>query len=343
MSVDEHVEVGTKILLRFLIIALVLGFLYLIRDVVFLIFLSVLTSAALAPAVTRLKHFGLSRTPAVIIVYSVLFFGVVALISFFIPIFIDEVRQFVVNWPAYSVYLNQMLGNIESYLQPLGIAFEKESLFGNIEQSVGSGFTGIFSTTVSFFSGLISVLGFFFLSVYLSLEEKGIEKFFLLVTPDRYHGYALSLAERMQGKVSQWLFGQLLLMLIVFTMYYIGLTLLGIPYALAVAFFGGLMEIIPYVGPIIAGIPAVILGLLISPVMGLSVLAFYVIAHQLEGHIIAPQVLKRSIGLNPVVLIVAALIGAKLGGPLGILLSIPTAMILSVFVEDFLEKKSTPA
>ena len=343
MSVDEHVEVGTKILLRFLLIALVLGFLYLIRDVVFLIFLSVLTSAALAPAVTRFKRFGLSRTPAVIVVYSILFFGVIALISFFVPVFFDEVRQFVANWPAYSVHLNQILGSLESYLHPLGIAFEKESFFGNIEQNVGSGFTGIFSTTVSFFSGLISVFGFFFLSVYLSLEEKGIEKFFLLVTPDRYHRYALSLAERMQGKVSQWLFGQLLLMIIVFAMYYIGLTLLGIPYALAVAFFGGLMEIIPYIGPIIAGFPAVILGLLISPVTGLSVLAFYVIAHQLEGHIIAPQVLKRSIGLSPVVLIIAALIGAKLGGPLGILLSIPTSMVLSVFVEDFLEKKSAPA
>jgi predicted PurR-regulated permease PerM len=83
------------------------------------------------------------------------------------------------------------------------------------------------------------------------------------------------------------------------------------------------------------------MGLLISPVMGFSVLAFYVIAHQLEGHIIAPQVLKRSIGLNPVVLIITVLIGAKLGGPLGILLAVPSVMMLSVFVEDFINKKET--
>lgn len=339
MSVDERVEAGTKILFRIVLLALGLWFLYLIRDVVLLMFLAVLTSAALSPAIARLKSFGFSRTAAVALSYSVLFFGIVTILALLVPVFLDEMRDFISKWPVYTEHFGRTLALIEQYLSPLGISFHKEALFVDLEQGTSETFQGIFSTTISFFSGIISVLGFFFLALYLSLEEKGIEKFFLLLTPERYHRYALSLAERMSGKVSQWLFGQLLLMIIVFVMYYIGLSLLGIPYALAIAFFGGLMEIIPYVGPIIAGFPAVIMGLLISPVMGFSVLAFYVIAHQLEGHIIAPQVLKRSIGLNPVVLILVVLIGAKLGGPLGILIAVPATMMLSVLVEDFINKK----
>lgn len=339
MTINEHVEVGTKILFRIVLIALGLWFLYLIRDVVILIFLAVLTAAAISPAIVRLKRFGFSRTAAVALSYSVLFFGVIALIALLVPVFLNEVRDFVANSATYGERFGKTLALIEQYLSPLGVTFHKEDLFVGLEQNISGAFSGIFSTTVSFFSGMISVLGFFFLALYLSLEEKGIEKFFLLLTPKHYHRYALSIAERMSGKVSQWLFGQLLLMIIVFVMYYIGLSLLGVPYALALALFGGLMEIIPYVGPIIAGFPAVIMGLLISPVLGFSVLAFYVIAHQLEGHLIAPQVLKRSIGLNPVVLIITVLIGVRLGGPLGILMAVPATMMLSVFVEDFISKK----
>ncbi len=341
MTVDERVEVGTKILIRIVLTALIFWFLYMIRDVVLLSFLSVLTAAAMSPIILRLKRFGFSRTSAVILSYSVLFFSIVSLLALLVPVFLDEVRDFVAQWPHYIEHFTSTLSLIENYLTPLGVEFHKEFLFTDIEQSASQLFSGFFSTTVTFFSTMISIFGFFFLALYLSLEEKGIEKFFLLITPEHYHGYALSLAERMSGKVSQWLFGQLLLMVIIFGIYYVGLTLLGIPYALAIAFFGGIMEIIPYVGPIIAGVPAVLMGLFISPVMGFSVLAFYVIAHQLEGHVIAPQVLKRSIGLNPVVLIITVLIGAKLGGPLGILIAVPTIMMLSVFVEDLINKKET--
>jgi predicted PurR-regulated permease PerM len=128
-------------------------------------------------------------------------------------------------------------------------------------------------------------------------------------------------------------------MAIVFVIYYVGLSLFGVPYALAIALFGGLVEIVPYIGPILAAIPAVLLGLLEAPVVGFSVLAYYTVAHQLESHVIAPQVMKHSAGLSPVVLIVAVLIGLELGGAIGVLLAVPAAMVMGVFVEDFMEKK----
>ena len=337
--IDPRVTIGTQIALRLALWVAGIYLLYLIRDVVLVVLFAILTAAALAPAIARLRKWRLSRTAAVIIVYAVVFLGGVTLLSVFLPLFFGELKEFLSNWPEYAKRLDTLLSTAQAYLGTFGIDFQKEQFFQSIEENIGRGISGIFSTTVGLFQGFIHFIGFFFLALYLSLAEKGIEKLLLMLTPEEDHAQALSIASRMQGKVSQWLFGQMLLMLIAFTMYYIGLSLLGVPYALAIAFFGGLMEILPYIGPVLAAVPALLASLLISPVLGVSTLIFYVIAHQIEGHIVAPQVMKHSAGLNPVALIVAILIGLELGGPLGIILAVPVTMMLSVFVDDILEKR----
>jgi predicted PurR-regulated permease PerM len=337
---DERVAIGTKIAFRLALAVAGIYFLYLIRSVVLLVFLAILTAAALSPAILRLQKWKLSRTSAVIIVYAVLFFGGITLLSVLLPLFFSEVKEFLQSWPEYAARLDTFMASIQAYLNTLGIDFQKEQFARDMASNVTGWLSNILSTTVSIFQSFIHFIGFFFLALYLSLEEKGIEKFFLLVTPKEYHHQALSIVSRMQSKVSQWLFGQMLLMLIAFAMYYIGLKILGVPYALAIAFFGGIMEILPYIGPIIAAIPAILVGLLVSPVLGFSALVFYIIAHQAEAHIVAPQVMKHSAGLNPVALIVAVLVGAELAGSLGIILSVPITMMLSVFVDDILIKRS---
>ena len=341
MTTDERVEVGTKLLVRAALLVGGVYALYLLRDVVLLVLLAVLTAAALTPAVNKLRARGLSRTMAVIIIYALLFLGGVALLMVFIPVFFSEIKEFLGNWPKYSERLGVFFSGIEAYMQALGFAFDKQAFFTDIEGSIGSWFGGLFSTTINLFQGFIHAIGFFFLALYLSPEANGIEKFFLMLTPAQYHDHALSIASRMQGKVSQWLFGQAILMLIAFTIYYIGLSIIGVPYALAIAFFGGLMEILPYIGPVLAAVPAILVGLLYSPGLGFAALIFYLIAHQVEAHIVAPQVMKRSADLNPVALIIAILIGIELGGPLGVILAVPVTMMLSVFVEDIFIRKNS--
>ncbi|MFZ2299512.1 MAG: AI-2E family transporter [Candidatus Moraniibacteriota bacterium] len=336
---DERIAIGTNIALRLALLAAGIYFLYLVRDVVLLVLFAILTAAALSPAIARLRRWRLSRTAAVIIVYAVLLLGGIALLAVFLPLFFSEVKEFLQNWPEYAKRLDTMLSNVQAYLSTFGIDFEKEQLFRDIEGNITGWLSNILSATVGFFQGFIHLIGYFFLALYLSLEEKGIEKLFLLLTPKEYHAQALSIASRMQGKVSQWLFGQAILMLVAFVIYYIGLSLLGVPYALAIAFFGGLMELLPYIGPVIAAIPAILVGVLVSPVLGISALVFYIVAHQAEAHIVAPQVMKHSAGLNPVALIMAILIGLELGGALGIVISVPITMVLSVFVDDILLKR----
>lgn len=339
MTSNDKVDIGTRLLLRAMLLVGGVYLLYLLRDVVIVVLFAVLTAAALIPAINKLRAWGLSRTAAVILTYTVLFLVGVTLVGIFIPVLFIEIKEFLSHWPQYTEQLSMLLSGWDTYTQNLGLSFDKQVLLANLEGSMSEWFGGFFSTTIGFFQGFIHAIGFFFLALYLSLEEKGIEKFFLILTPDEYHKHALSLASRMQGKVSQWLLGQVLLMMIAFVIYYIGLLIIGVPYALAIAFFGGLMEIIPYIGPVLAAIPAIIIGLLYSPGLGLAALIFYLIAHQVEAHIIAPQVMKRSANLNPVVLIIAILVGIELGGPLGVILAVPMTMVLSVFVEDIFEKK----
>lgn len=336
---DERVAIGTKIALRLILVALAAYFLYLVRDVVLVVLFAILTAAALSPAINKLREWRLSRAAAVIIVYAILFLGGIALLAIFFPLFFSEIKEFLQNWPEYAKRLDSFLSSLQAYLSTFGVDFQKDQFFQDIESNIAGWLSNILSTILGLFQSFIHLIGFFFLALYLSLEEKGIEKFFLLLTPKEYHVQALSVVSRMQGKVSQWLMGQALLMLIAFALYYIGLTVLHVPYALAIAFFGGIMEILPYIGPVIAAIPAILVGLLVSPVLGVSALVFYIIAHQVEAHIVAPQVMKHSAGLNPVALIVAILLGAELAGPLGIILSVPITMMLSVFVEDILVKR----
>lgn len=339
MTSNEQVDVGMKLLLRIVFLVGGIYLFYLLLDVVLVVLFAVLTAAVLTPAINKLRGYGLPRTGAVILAYTMLLFGGVALVGICIPILFVEIKEFLGDWPRYSEQLNVFLAGFDVYTHTLGFSLNREVLFANIESSATTWFGGLFSTTWNFFQGFIHAIGFFFLALYLSLEEKGIEKFFLMLTPDEYHAHALSLASRMQGKVSRWLFGQSMLMLIAFVIYYIGLLIIGVPYALAIAFFGGLMEIIPYIGPVLAAIPAIMIGFFYSPGLGLAALIFYLIAHQVEAHIIAPQVMKRSANLNPVALIVAILVGIELGGPLGVILAVPMTMVLSVFVEDILDKK----
>lgn len=336
LSVDQHVEAGTKIFVRALLIVLALWFLYAIRDILAVVFLALVTVAALNPAIVRLQRLGLHRAVAVVLTYLSLIALFVLLFSFLIPPLVAQTSDFFENFNRSAERFLQW----EQSLRLPGNSSTEQTIVNNLHESLMGSFDGLFSTTLGIFSGIVSFIVFFFLALYMSLEERGIEKFLTSIIPERFHEYTLSLVKRVQRKIGQWLFGQLLSMFLIFIVYWIGLSLLGVPYALTLALFGGLLEIVPYVGPIIASIPALLLAFFTSPILGLAVAVFYTVAHQIESHVITPQIMRRAVGINPVAVILALLIGAKLGGVLGLILAVPAATVISVFVKDYLKKRT---
>ncbi len=339
MDEKKILDLTFKILLRIALVTLLCYLAFYLRNVLVLVAASVLTSIALEPAVRRLMRRGLSKTWAVILIYSVLIVGGIGVLALFIPLLFSELQSFGRMWPEYAFRLNTFFSVVQNYFNQFGIVFDQKALEEQLRLSVNDNITNLFSYTKDIFNALVHFIGYIFLALYLSINEKGLDQLAVIVTPDEYHAQALSIVKKIRTKVSQWLYGQLVLMVLAFIIYYIGLTILGVPYALAIALFGALMEILPYLGPILAAIPAVVIGLLVSPVLGFSALAFYTVAHQVEAHILAPQVMKRSAELNPIAFILAVLVGYELAGPIGIILSVPVTMILSVFIEDLLDQR----
>jgi predicted PurR-regulated permease PerM len=158
------------------------------------------------------------------------------------------------------------------------------------------------------------------------------------VTPKEHETYVLNLWQRAQKKMGQWLQGQLFLAIVVGVLVYIGLSLLGIRFALLLAIIAGILELVPYIGPVLSAIPAVILAFFQMPILALWVLILYIIIQQLENYLLVPVIMKKVVGLNPVVVIIALLIGGKLLGILGIILAVPAAAVLAEFFKDVKRK-----
>jgi len=163
--------------------------------------------------------------------------------------------------------------------------------------------------------------------------------FLRLVTPHEHEAYVVNLWARSQRKIGKWLQGQILLALLVGVLVFIGLTILDVRYALALSILAATFEIIPVFGPILAAIPSVIVAFIQSPTLGLWVILLYVIVQQVENHIIYPLVVRKAIGVPPLLVILALLIGGKLGGLPGFILAVPIAATIMEFTNDVAERK----
>ena len=170
------------------------------------------------------------------------------------------------------------------------------------------------------------------LSFYLSVEPEGISGFLRIITPAKNEEYVLSLWKRSQRKIGLWMQGQIVLVVIVSMLVFLGLTLLRVENALILAMLAGAFEIIPIFGPILAAIPAVILALVSDGMTSaILVIGLYIIIQQFENQLIYPLVVRKIVGVPPLVSILALIIGAKLAGFVGVLISVPLAAMLMEF------------
>lgn len=147
------------------------------------------------------------------------------------------------------------------------------------------------------------------------------------------------LITNIQEKLGSWFRGQLFLSAVIGGLSFIGLTILDIPYAIPLALMAGIMEVVPVIGPIISSFPAILVALTISPILGLIVGVMYFVIQQLENHLIVPQVMKKAVGLNPLVVILTIAVGSRLLGFAGALLAVPIAVVIQILVTEIIEQQ----
>lgn len=335
----QSIEISTGTMIRFLLVLVGIAALYIVRDVVAALLFAVIIASAVEPAVLWLKARRVPRILSVIFIYLALFIALVFLMYLVVPLIVDEFRGVSITYPDLQ---QQVLSgfkwvNTLPFISSLNLDFQQMFLIpGEILQRAGG---GALNFAFSAFGGAFTFLLIIVFSFYLAAQEKGIEIFLRLISPLRHEQYVIDVWARSQKKLGQWFRAQLLLGAIVGVLVFLGLTFLRVDHALFFAFLAAVFEIIPIAGPILAAVPAVIIGFLISPVLGVSVLILYVAVQQMESHVIIPVVMKKAVGLSPLIVVLAIIVGGKLGGIPGILLSVPVTAIAAEFLNDWDRKK----
>lgn len=305
---------NNHILATVIIVAIAL-FLFEIRNILVTVFLSYIIMAALNPFVRQLVKLRIPKIVAIVFVYAIVIAFIILLVIPILPFFISQIQALLKAIPAY----------IDGASQALGIQVNKDqinSVISPIASSVGQ---NAFSVTSKVFGGIFSVITLFILSFYMLVDRNRIGKSIPGILPDGYREKGILTIHLVEEKLGAWLRGQVVLSLAIGLITWVALTILGIPFALPLAILAGFLEIIPTLGPIIAAIPATIVALAISPVMAISVIGVYVGIQLAENNFLVPKIMQKAVGLNPVVIIIAILIGGNLMGVAGALLSIPFA------------------
>ncbi len=334
---SQTINIAASTILRAVLILLALVFLYLIRDILMVVFVAIIIAAAINGPVSWLQRHKVPRLLGVIFIYLLFLLLLALIVSLIFPPLAEQIKQLTVYFPG---FMEKIGLSVQEWWGHYKLDGNLQNLLGRISNKLAQATSSIFATIIGLFGGLLSAIIILVISFYLSVQEKGAKIFLVSLAPSEHRNYLADLIERIENKIGGWLRGQLLLMLIVGLLTYIGLYLLGIKYALTLALIAAFLEIVPYVGPILAAVPAVILSFFQSPFLALLVVLLYVVVQQSENYVIVPQVMRRTVGLNPIIIIVAMLIGAKLAGVLGIILAVPVAAAIAEFLKDFQKKEA---
>lgn len=249
--------------------------------------------------------------------YFLMIGGIVLVGALIIPPLMNQLYQLFrsVDLP----FLQKELNNYGFEVPEIG------NLVGRVGDTVNVALTiisGTFSRIFTFFTLLV-------ISFYLMLDRPNLYKKAMWVTRDKKQVEEFRLfLDSLEMQLGGWVRGQLVLMVVIGVITFIGLSLLGVPYALPLAILAGLLEIIPNLGPTLAAFPAIVLAYLyFGPVIALATVIFYLVVQQIENNLIVPKIMKDNVDVNPLVAIVTILIGLEVGGVVGAVLAIPSYII----------------
>ncbi len=334
-----HVSITTGTLVKTIVVLMLSWLLFMLRDVVLIVLTAVVISSAVEPGVRFMTKRRLPRVVAVLVLYLVMFSLFFLLFYFFFPSLLKDFGTFAASLPQYLDTFTQSSA-YTAYSSILGLPSSAELSGSDVLASFRGAFDlGDASNTLNaaskIFGGLFSFVLIIVFSFYFAVVETGVDDFIRIVTPRSHRAYLQDLWKRSQHKIGLWMQGQLILGILIGVLVYLSLLIFQVPHALILAVITAFFELIPVFGPILAAMPAVMIGFVSGgPVLGITVVIIYVVIQQFENHLIYPQVVTRVVGVPPLLVILALIIGAELAGFLGVILSVPVAATLQEFVKD---------
>jgi predicted PurR-regulated permease PerM len=344
---DYNITISTGTILKSIGLILLFVALYYIRNIIFILLVSIVVATFVDAVVRKLKNYKIPRGFAIAMVY---FFGLVmigTIVAFVVPAFFAEIGNIFTTLSKYvpsdklkTIIDPNLIKTVDSFVSNFG---NDGSAVSQVASSTKALIAGISSTFydafVSLFGGIANLVLVVVISFYLSINENGIDNFLRVILPLKYEEKVISLWNRTARKIALWLRGQMMLAMFMALLTFFILTLLGVKYALLLSLIVLICELVPF-GMIFATIPAALAGFASGGIqMGLVVLGIYFVLQQIEGYVLVPLINKRVNGVPPVVVILAILIGGKLAGFVGILLAMPGALFLLELSRDIEEHK----
>ena len=323
-------EISIGSILKVLAVLLGVYLLYLIRDILMVLLVVFVISIALEPFVEKLAKQGVPRALSVIVLYFALLIILGFFIYFTVPPVIVQLKEFTLNLPYSTSKLSQInLNDTTSTINQVINSFTSKAA-----PITG----GLISAVVSLFGGVVSAVTVFVLTFYAIVDEESLRKSFSKLVPVERRDRLMMTIKRVGEKLGRWLQGQLALMMIIGMVDGMALWILGIGFSLTLGILSGLLEVIPVVGPIIAAVTAVFVAFITgAPIWKILVaVLIFVAVQQLEGQVLVPKIMQKAVGLSPIVVILAILIGNKLLGIGGAVLAVPIAAGIQVFIEEYI-------
>lgn len=329
-SDKNSVKIAPSTIVFTIVVLLSMYALYYLRSVILLVFLAFIIMIAINPLVRRLERVTkLSKLSNVALSYLIVILGIMLLVGLVVPPLVTEVLSLLraLDFPIFTDYFRNVSLSVQ----------EINSLISR----VGDSFSLLLLLVNTAFNGVFTVLMVLVLSFYLKLEREDLPNKLYWFTRNKKHiALAKKIIDEIEHQMGGWVRAQLLLMLAVGTVTYVGLLIIGVEYALPLAVIAAIFEMVPNIGPIIAAVPAIIIaflsgGWVLAGIVGL----LYLIIQQLENSVLVPRVMKASINVNSFITLVVILVGYQLAGVAGALLSLPTYIITRVIYSHMLAPK----
>lgn len=318
----SKIEISHKTIIFTVALVVALWIFVQIHDILFLIFIAFILMSALRPLVEGLARFRIPRLLSVFLIYTIVFgvFGVS--LAGTVPALIAQSSRFLQDLP---IFIERVLPywNIDARSLTAQIAPISEN---------------IVKFTVGLFSNIVTTLTVLVFAFYFLLERRHAESFLTDTMGKEAADQVIGILMSIEQRLGAWIRGEIILMVIVGVMVYIGLTLLKIEFSVPLAIIAGVLEIVPTIGPIVSAIPAIFVALAISPFLALSVAALYFIVQQFENNLIVPYVMRKSTGLSPLITIFSLMVGARFAGIFGAVLAVPIVLVLQVILGALVTK-----
>jgi predicted PurR-regulated permease PerM len=334
--VTERPSTATVVRITLTVAAVAVGLygLYLIRSILVLVLVAVFFAVALDPIVRVLGRIRLKRSRAV----AVVFLGVIIFIAGFFasvtPPLVRQTEKLATSVPKYVNDLGKHSKQFKQLDEKYNISSRLKSAVNNVPAIAGASLGGALGIVRSVGSAVFSVLTVMILTIYFLIDLPGLLAGAAKLIPKTRRGRWHHNSQVVFDRISGYMLGNIGVSVVAGVASFIALTLLRVPYALPLAMWVAIADLIPMVGATLGAVPAVIVAFFGGLWTGIGTVVFFLVYQQVENYLVAPRVMKRAVDISPAAVILAALIGATLLGFVGALLAIPFAASIKVLTQE---------